>query len=189
MHTRQTRFPLTLFFLFCWAATNCCLFYLSVVFNSLSLLFAMLMVCNAKVLRKLIFFVVLRRMSGVHVASLSDFLSLSLSLSLARARARARVFKNRVQNRIHTLLTKPLSTLTRALLTTESPKVLFSAPFFSIPSSLTCSCIPLAMYTPVTCLRTAPSLNASEENTATVQNEAQKSRNKVSDWCDKNVVI
>ena len=32
-------------------------------------------------------------------------------------------------------------------------------------------------------------LNASDKNTATVQNELQKSINEVSDWCDKNVMI
>ena len=33
------------------------------------------------------------------------------------------------------------------------------------------------------------SLNASDKNTATVQNELQKSINEVSDWCDKNAMI
>ena len=33
------------------------------------------------------------------------------------------------------------------------------------------------------------SLNVSDKNTATVQNELQKSINEVSDWCDKNAVI
>ena len=33
------------------------------------------------------------------------------------------------------------------------------------------------------------SLNVSDENTATVQNELQKNINEISDWCDKNAVI
>ena len=80
-----------------------------------------------------------------------------------------------------------MNTLHRALFVTESPKVLFSTLlciFISdLPLHITSDAVHCEMFADDT------SLNASDKNTATVQNELQKSINEVSLWCDKNAMI
>ena len=82
-----------------------------------------------------------------------------------------------------------MNTLQRALFDTESPKVLLLALFSSVsryndlPLHITSDAVNCEMFADDT------SLNASDKNTATVQNELQKSINEVSDWCDKNAMI
>ena len=81
-----------------------------------------------------------------------------------------------------------MNILQRALFDTESPKVLFLALFSSVSLLMTC---PYIFSDSVNCEMFADdtSLNASNKNTATVQNKLQKSINEVSDWCDKNAMI